>query len=150
MKKIWTIFLILILLGCFVFFIPFWQNSSHFKNRAKHDCVIQLSKLKDLALSTKIIVRDTGVMPPEKMLLYINYIKDYANSHSKEPLQALKDFYNYNSDIDTIVDIWNKPIMIIKETPERYAFISSGPNRVYENGKGDDIVYWFDPLNQKK
>lgn len=46
----------------------------------------------------------------------------------------------------SFLDGWGNPIRLVVESPHNYRFISFGPNGKDENGRGDDIVYDFDPL----
>jgi hypothetical protein len=44
-----------------------------------------------------------------------------------------------------VLDQWDNPIRLVVKSPHHYTFISPGPNGKYQEGRGDDIVYDFDP-----
>lgn len=50
----------------------------------------------------------------------------------------------YSEQKRVFYDAWNTPILISYEKPAIYKFVSIGPNKQNDYGKGDDIVRVFD------
>ncbi|MHC4665742.1 MAG: hypothetical protein ACYS9T_07270 [Planctomycetota bacterium] len=50
----------------------------------------------------------------------------------------------------TFYDLWDNPVKLVVVSTHHYKFISSGRNGIDEAGKGDDIVYEFDPWEGAK
>ncbi len=42
-------------------------------------------------------------------------------------------------------DLWHTRIKLLTKSSKEYIFISAGPNKKFEDGKGDDITYSFNP-----
>ncbi len=58
----------------------------------------------------------------------------------------LKDASRYfDANTSILIDAWHTPIELSVKTRKEYVLISAGPNRKFEDGKGDDIKYTFNP-----
>ena len=87
--------------------------------------------------------------PPENMNVMVNWIV-HDNFYSEIISKWSKNrnmYLDINNDI--IYDIWENPIRLKVKSPSRFTFISSGPNGRFEEGKGDDIQYTYDPHEMK-
>lgn len=149
-KRKTKIGLIIISIAFLIFFVinPLFEltrpHSWEIRARKK---ITMLNMLRSLAIDIKIISDYTKESPPTDINSCLKYIKSYyANYLRGDPIEEQW----YDSHRDEIVDLWGSPIYLISKSPTEYAFISSGPNHIYENGKGDDIVFWFNPISIKE
>jgi hypothetical protein len=74
------------------------------------------------------------------------YVKSHFHIFGHET--ELTKWFDPNT--GAITDYWGMPVSLVVKTHEEYSFISDGPNRINENGKGDDIVYTFNPFDLTK
>lgn len=51
-----------------------------------------------------------------------------------------------DSQTGVFIDGWGRPLRLFVESPNHYRFMSLGPDGKDEGGRGDDIIYDFDPL----
>ena len=139
MRKIVIVGLILCILGLayLILAVRYERNKSiALKYRLTQDT---LSTLRVMILLT---ANDTNQLPPEQIKSLISWLKNGC-----EDKYFVEDMEKYNIHSNQIFDAWVEPIKYIIEDPAgKYLLISSGPNKRFENGKGDDMVEYIDLL----
>jgi hypothetical protein len=142
---------LLIPFACLIFIVGVWLNKiwtchRHIVYSQGHRRALMLNRLRTLALGIQLVVLDTNSMPPKGMKSLSKYVKSHLNTFGDE--SDMSKWFDPNT--GEIIDYWATPVDLVTKMPEEYTFISFGPNRKNENGKGDDIIYTFDPFELKK
>jgi hypothetical protein len=95
-----------------------------------------------LSLGIQVIVDESRKQPPEN----INSLPDFVVKNCPSYAEGiLSETYFFDPNRRAFLDDWHNPIHLVAESAHHYRFISAGPNKEYEDGTGDDIVYDFDP-----
>jgi len=100
-----------------------------------------INRLRFLALDIQQIAQHKNERPPKDMKSLSEYVRKHKEYHERD------EYFDPNDGV--IIDMWGTPVTLVV-TNDEYTFISSGYNRVYENGKGDDLAVTFDPFDPKK
>lgn len=100
-----------------------------------------INRLRRLALHIQYIVHYENEKPPREMKSLTEYVRKH-----KEYLDH-DEYFEPNDGV--IIDMWGTPVKLVV-TNDEYTFVSSGYNRKYENGKGDDLAVTFDPFDLEK
>lgn len=95
--------------------------------------------IKEKSFSNKITMPQT-----------IDELMKWFFKYNPELLELFKERRWIEPDNDTFIDAWGKPVKLEVKSEKEYIFISSGPNKKFENGKGDDITYSFNPYEFKE
>lgn len=99
----------------------------------------------ELCLVAKNIIitnLDADEKSPMEMYSLMKWLDTYSLDW-KDWRNEFEDWFDPNT--GTLIDRWGTPIELQVKSPREYVLISSGPNHKFENGKGDDIVYSFNP-----
>jgi hypothetical protein len=97
-----------------------------------------INRLRQIAFGIQQIVHYKNEKPPKNM----KSLSEYVRRH----MEYLEFDRCFDPNDGLIIDLWNTPVTLVV-TKSEYTFISSGYNRVYENGKGDDLAVTFDPFD---
>lgn len=100
-----------------------------------------INRLRHLALGIQQVVHNKNEQPPKDMKSLSEYVRRHMEYLDRD------GYFDPNDGV--IIDMWGTPVTLIV-TKAEYTFISSGYNRKYENGKGDDLVVTFDPFDLEK
>jgi len=100
-----------------------------------------IHRLEELALIIQYIVHYENEELPKDMKSLSEYVKKHKEYHERD------EYFDPNDGV--IIDMWGTPVTLVV-TKDEYTFISSGYNRKYENGKGDDLAVTFDPFDLEK
>ncbi len=123
-----------------------WTEHRHIEYGRWSRTVCTLNRFRHLALGMQCLVDDTNEPPPKEMKSLSKYVKSHLRVFGHET--SMSKWFDPNT--GAIIDYWGTPVSLVTKTPEEYTFISAGPNRINENGKGDDLVYIFDPFDLTK
>jgi len=136
--------LMLIAIACFVciggYYLYTYLMMDHIvasSGRAHYEAWT-INRLQSLALDIQLIVHEKNEKPPKDL----KSLSEYVRRHMEYPERH--EYFDPNHGI--IIDLWGTPVTLVV-TEAEYTFISSGYNRVYENGKGDDLAVIFDPFD---
>jgi hypothetical protein len=113
------------------------------RNAGGHRGTVTLGRFHNLAIGIHILVEDTNEPPPKDTKALSEYVRRDPHYFSK-----LFGGKGFDPNTGTIFDSWGTPVKLISKT--EYILISAGENQIVENGKGDDIVYTFDPFDPNK
>jgi len=102
---------------------------------------LTINWLEELALSIKYIVHYENEKLPKDMKSLSEYVRKHMEDLGRD------EYFDPNDGV--IIDMWGTPVTLVV-TNDEYTFISSGYNRKYENGKGDDLAVTFDPFDLEK
>jgi hypothetical protein len=105
--------------------------------RAHYDA-LTLDTFRRLALGIQQVVHYKNEKPPKDMKSLSEYVRKHMEYLDRD------EYFDPNDDI--IIDQWGTPVTLVV-TKAEYTFISSGYNRKYENGKGDDLAVTFNPFD---
>ena len=97
-----------------------------------------INRLRRIAFGIQQIVRYNNEKPPKDM----KSLSEYVRRH----MEYLDRDRCFDPNDGLILDFWDTPVTLVVTNAE-YTFISSGYNRKYENGKGDDLAVTFDPFD---
>jgi hypothetical protein len=116
--------------------------------KAKGDQVVKTKKdLMDISLSVMFTVDDVNMEPPRSMSSLLNWLDTYSPDWR---LWCERQEYRFDPNNEKLLDRFGSPIELIVKSSKEYVFVSAGPNKKYDNGQGDDIVYSFNPYEYKK
>jgi len=100
-----------------------------------------INRLRQIAFGIQQIAQHKNEKPPKDM----KSLSEYVRRH----MEYLESDRCFDPNDGLIIDLWNTPVTLMI-TKTEYTFISSGYNKIFENGKGDDIAVIFDPFDPKK
>ena len=98
----------------------------------------------DLAGTVQLRAMQTRQVPPFQMNEIILWLSDYQESGLERTLP--NSCLCLDQKNKKVYDKWGQPLEVLVISDNDYAFVSFGPNQKDDNGKKDDIVYHFDPL----
>ena len=111
-----------------------------------YDCELTFrteEELRSLALEVQLQARLVKSLPPADIRALT---VDFFDSTETDILEHFFDQGWLIRETNLLVDRWRNPLRLVAESTRQYKFISSGANGKDEEGQGDDIVYYFDPL----
>ena len=120
-----------------------WTEHRHIEHGEGQRIAHTANRLIYLAVGMKYLVCDTNEPPPKEMKSLSKYVGSHLRVFGDET--RVSEWFDPNT--GAIIDYWGTPVSLIIKTPEEYTFISAGPNRRNENGKGDDIICTFNPFD---
>jgi hypothetical protein len=85
---------------------------------------------------------------PKQMDSLLSWLESFSLDWKEAVVSRNKRWFDPNS--GALVDAWGEPIELEVKLEKEYVFIGSGPNKKFENGKGDDITYSFNPYEFKE
>jgi hypothetical protein len=134
-KKLIILLVLAVILGTIIFY--YTQTTVSIERYIKgHAIARQKNNLSRISQEVQSMVRDFG---PYKEL---EEIIDKLDDAGKQILIG----YGYNPEEKMFYDKWDTPIKLKQISRNEYLLISAGPNKKYEDGRGDDIIFRFNPL----
>jgi len=112
------------------------------EGHARMDTLNVISKL---AVATMVAVDISGKQSPVEMHLLLEFIHDHCPNWLEFVAESGGGLQGRR-----LLDSWGTPIELVVQSPSSYTLISLGPNGMSDNGKGDDIVFTFDPRNLER
>jgi hypothetical protein len=136
---------LLMLFACIILIVGFLLSRISARNGEGLSESLTLRRFRVISYGIHQLMGDTNEPPPREMKELSEIVKDHRGFF--RPLYGTKWF---DPNTSAIIDHWNTPVTFSTKMRQEYTFISAGPNRVHENGKGDDIVFTFDALDPVK
>ena len=100
------------------------------------------AKFRAIGIATQLIIADENKNPPEDIDAFVQWLKahsEYLSTPIWEPLFK-------KSEEGALLDPWGNKIVLSVNSSKEYSLCSFGPNGKFEDGKGDDVVYLFNPF----
>jgi len=94
-----------------------------------------------LAIDIAFATREAGIQPPGE----IGSLAAFMNQWLPDVVRHEEERGTWDPAKRAFVDAWGNPLLLSVKSPHEYLLISAGRDGIYANGKGDDIVYKFDP-----
>jgi len=101
-----------------------------------------VSKFNALSIIIEYAFALSGQKPPKEISSIIAYLRNHCPWLYKIVLEKQL----WDQELQAVMDAWGNPAELVVLSPHQYRFISAGPNGKFEQGKGDDVIYDFDPL----
>ena len=85
---------------------------------------------------------------PNQMDSLLHWLESFSSDWKELIVDKHKRWFDPNS--GALVDAWSEPIKLEVKSEKEYVLISSGPNKTFDGGQGDDITYSFNPYEFKE
>jgi len=137
-RKTFLILVILILLLLGMFSLVYIQENNAKKNKLdRHAIAMTTYYLNIIATSLQRYAINYG--------LY-NNLNEIVDKIQKDEEFPVFTVYGYDPEDKIFYDKWGNPIRLKIISHNEYCLISAGPNKIYEEGGGDDIAVKYDPM----
>ncbi len=135
-----------LLLLCFVLivYVSFYNSMCSIRDGPGYNIVQTKNQLRSFGLLLAFVTYDSGKKPPADKSLLLKYITD--SDEEFKDYKSVQERFGLDPNSGLFLDRWKSPIEIQEKSPREYVLISAGPNQKFEDGKGDDITYSFNPF----
>ncbi len=106
------------------------------------------NELRTMSINVMFAAAKTDKKLPRDINSLIDFMSTHLNDWERMRNEELRNYFE--PERDRLVDSWHQPVRLKVISAEQYVFISSGPNRKFEDGKGDDLKYTFNPYELKE